>query len=203
MGIFCCGESYFNRDAAQWILLDNITSPVIGPSSILTLDTPANYEIDRLIEAGESEFFGYLTSNPKAIDSLNGKQFESLVVSIYRNLGFDTEPVGRWNQADGGVDIIAVSKTEASIDFRLAIQCKASKNMISAKPLRELAGVLDNFKVNKGLVVTTSKFTGPARREAEGHLWRIELQDRDDVIRKLLKIMRPNLRSFIEDFESQ
>ena len=144
-----------------------------------------------------------MAKHPDAVGKLSGEQFESVMIAIYRNLGFDVESVGRWNQADGGVDIIAITRTEASTDFRIAIQCKASKNKISAKPIRELAGVLDKFKAHQGIVATTSQFTGPARVETEGHMWKMTLQDRDAIVRRLMAIVRPELKDFIDGFEAQ
>ncbi len=119
--------------------------------------------------------------------------------NIYEALGFDAAPIGAWNQADGGVDIIALAKTDAGTPMRLAIQCKASRNRITARPIRELAGVLDKFKAHQGIVATTSKFTRDALDEAEGHFWKVSLQDRDDIYRRMLAIVRPDLKQYINE----
>lgn len=188
----------FDRLEAQWLLLNNINDVKFGPKAIADLSGPEDESIDDLLSAGEKDLIAYLVAHPQALDSLTPRQFEGLMASIYRNLGFDTESVGAWNQADGGVDIVAVSKTVAATEFRLAIQCKASKRKISAKPIRELAGVLDTFHAHQGVVATTSTFTSDARREAEGTLWKLTLQDRDAVVRRLLAIVRPDLKEFVD-----
>lgn len=200
---YVIGKSNYEQDASQWLLLNNIGLVDAGPSSLFNFEFPKNSKIDDLLRDGEQELLAYLVSHPDAIGTLTGKQFEAVMESIYRNLGFDVESVGQWNQADGGVDLIAISRTEASTDFRIAIQCKASKNKITAKPIRELAGVLEKFKAHQGIVATTSRFTGPARKETEGHMWRLALQDRDTILRRLMTIVRPDFQQFIEALEAQ
>ena len=95
-----------------------------------------------------------------------------------------------WNQADGGVDIIAIRKLDTQYPIRFAIQCKRySKNRrVSADPIRSLAGVLDRFQAHVGVLATTTYFTRPAREEAKQHLWRINLRDYDNIVASLLKL---------------
>ena len=187
------GRSNYEKLASQWILLGDIHSPISGPTSITGFATPPNAAIDQLLEAGERDLINYFAANPRKIETLTPKQFEQLVSAIYKNLGFSTEPIGAWNQADGGVDIIAVGKTEANTEIRLAIQCKTSAGKLSARPIRELAGVLDAFKAHQGIIATTARFTSSARSEVEGHLWRISLQDRDEIYRRLLALALPTI----------
>lgn len=187
------GPSAFGELATQWIFLADVGFPVSAPISITGFKFDHSKTIDDMLATGERELFEYFVANPNKIGGLSPKQFEKLVSSIYSNLGFNTESIGAWNQPDGGVDIIAVSKTDAGTEYHLAIQCKTSKNKISARPIRELAGVLDAFKAHQGVVATTSKFTTPARNQAEGHLWKIALQDRDELFRRMVSILLPNL----------
>jgi hypothetical protein len=196
-------QDYWDRKTGHWIILDDVGGVVNSPSASLCFETKKSEIVDSLILQCDQELIEYCTQNAEVIDSLSGRQFESLMVSVYKNLGFEVEPVGRWNQADGGVDIIAVSYTDAGTPIKLAIQCKTSKNRIQAKPIRELAGVLDTFQAHQGIVATTSKFTGPARQETEGHIWRMALQDRDDILRKMMSIVDPELKQFIDRLEKQ
>jgi hypothetical protein len=186
-------QSDFDIFTTQWILLDNIVSGVSDPISITEFKLTPDTSIDKLLDSGEKELCEYYLDNPNKFDDLSPKQFEQLMLAIYKNLGFITEPIGAWNQADGGVDIIAVSKSgSSSTEFRIAIQCKVSKNKITARPIRELAGVLDEFHAHKGIVVTTSKFTTSAKKEAQGHFWRISLEDRDKIYKHMADIFIKN-----------
>ena len=195
---YVVANSDFNDLAAQWILIRNVGFPKTGPSSVVDIPDVQNDTMSSLIDVGEKELISYFVEHPNALDSITPRQFEQLMAAIYKNLGFVTEPIGAWNQADGGVDIIAISKTDAAIEYRLAIQCKASKNKISASPIRELAGVLDSFRSHQGVVATTSRFTAAAKKEVEGSLWKVTLQDRDAIYRRMLAIMRPDIKNFVD-----
>jgi hypothetical protein len=191
---YVIARSDFGKYAPLWILLKRIGFPVSNPISITEFDIKPSQTIDNLLADGEKELLNYFLHHPKKLEMLSPKQFEDLVKAIYKNLGFLTEAIGSWNQPDGGVDIMALSKTDANDEYRIAIQCKTSKKRISARPIRELAGVLDAFKAHQGIVATTSKFTESAKKEVEGHLWRISLQDKDDLYKKIAKILFPFIR---------
>lgn len=137
-----------------------------------------------LVEA-EAELIKYFAAKPDRLRHISPKKFEELVLAIYRNNGFDVEQLGEWNQADGGVDIIAVYRSSAVGELRLAIQCKQSRHAISARPIRELHGILDRFKAHKGVLCTTSLFTPHAILETQQHLWRVTLEDRNKLFGKL------------------
>ncbi len=133
------------------------------------------------------ELIQHLKTNPKDIYQIHPKTFEELVAAIFRNEGFQTELIGSWNQADGGVDVIAVRKIVDGVTLRTAIQCKRYKpeRRISADPIRSLAGVLDRFKAHTGVVASTSYFTKSAQEETESHLWRIGLRDFNSIVNSL------------------
>ena len=179
----------FRRLATQWILLDSINGIVAEPKEITKFKTHENSDLDELLKNGEYDLFDYFIKYPDKLDNIHPKQFENLVASIYKNLGFNVETVGAWNQADGGIDIIAVSKSFSGFEYKLAIQCKASKNKISARPIRELAGVLRNKEIHQGVVATTSKFTANAIQEKEGFFWNIDLVDKERLLRRMASLL--------------
>jgi restriction endonuclease Mrr len=157
-------------------------------------DVPYDPAVDELLATGKKELLVYFLDRPWALERLTPRQGEDLVDAVYRNLGFVTERLGRWNQADGGVDILAVSKrTDSDRETRLAIQVKTGASKISAGPIRELAGVLPNFGADSGVVVTTSEFTRPAIEEWVGGIWAISLQDRDELLRKIVSVVLPDI----------
>jgi hypothetical protein len=179
---------------ANWVPLDDINIPVAGPERVFAFPSDDGKDrqteiVDFLIRSGERELIDYLSSHETLLKNLDGRQFEHTAQSIYRALGFDVEPMGNWNQADGGVDFIAVSKRIDDVEIRTAVQCKASRNKISARPMREIAGVLPRFNAQQGIVVTTSTFTEPARAERDDWFAHIELADRLDLYDKIQQIM--------------
>jgi HJR/Mrr/RecB family endonuclease len=194
---YVIGKSDFGKYAPQWITLADVGGAVASPTAILEFPLDMTKSVEELLTQGESELFAYFVNRPDALTDLSPNNFEQLVGAIYRNLGFSVEHLGAWNQEDGGVDIVAVSKSAAGTEIRLAIQCKTSKNSVSAKPIRELAGVLEAFRAHQGVVATTSRFTSAAETEAFGSLWKISLQDRDKLFKKMVEILVPHLRNRI------
>ena len=166
------------------------------PLYIPSIETP--FEITRfkspsLIVAVSDctrELVEHLKSNPNDLYQIHPRTFEEMVAAIFRNEGFETELVGSWNQADGGVDVIAIKKVVDGIDLRTAIQCKRYKptRRITADPIRSLAGVLDRYRAHVGVVATTSYFTEPAQEETESHLWRIGLRDYNSIVSSLREL---------------
>jgi cold shock CspA family protein len=129
----------------------------------------------------------HLSKNPDDLYRLHPKMFEELIAEIFMSEGYTTELIGSWNQPDGGVDIVAVRRDVGGFQVRYAIQCKryAADRRITADPIRALAGVLDRFHAHIGVVATTSYFTTPAREEVEGHLWKINLRDYENIVAAL------------------
>lgn len=132
----------------------------------------------------------YVQQHPEALDQLDSGVFEEIVAKIFQNEGFETERISSWNQADGGVDLIAIRKLDSEYPVRFAIQCKrfSRDRSVSAAPIRALAGVLDRFHAHVGVVATTTYFTRPAREEVRRHLWKIHLRDYDNIAASLLKL---------------
>lgn len=172
-----------------WILISGVGGAVSEPKEITRFNTFEDSSLDELLKNGEHDLFDYFVKNPNKLSSIHPKQFEELVSSVYKNLGFDVEPVGAWNQADGGIDIKAISRSFSGFEYKLAIQCKVSKNKISARPIRELAGVISHNKIHQGIVATTSNFTDSAIKEHEGHFWNISLLDKEKLMDKMVWLL--------------
>jgi restriction endonuclease Mrr len=151
-----------------------------------------------LIEVGE-EFLRHFLSCPEDMQRLSPKRFEDLIEAIFRNQNFDVERIGSCYQADGGVDLIAVSKNSPLGFIRIAIQCKtispnSKRQKVSAKPVRELHGVLDKYHAHKGIITTTAEFTKEAWEESSKYLWRISLEDRQKIISRIRSIFPESLK---------
>jgi CspA family cold shock protein len=164
-----------------------------GEQRIVTPDSIEAIKLEKKITA---EFIVRLSQNPIDLYQLNAKDFEEVVAELYQIDGYIVELLGSWNQADGGVDILAMKSDIGSPQFRMAIQCKryAPKNHVTAAPIRSLAGVLDRFQAHAGAIVTTSDFTKPAKKEAALFFWRLSLMNFQDIVEMLRKaelLVRP------------
>jgi restriction endonuclease Mrr len=177
------GDSVTIARSAQQNVGEQLEVPWVLEGSSLRHES-AKTDVGLILGEAEDELIAYFSANKERLRNIEPRVFEKLVLAIYKNHGFDVTPIGAWNQKDGGVDIIAVYKSVGITELRLAIQCKCSRNKISAEPIRALAGVLDYFKAHQGVLCTTSHFTAAAVSERD-HLWRVTLEDRDKLFSKL------------------
>ena len=131
----------------------------------------ASSEFNRLIEIVEPKL-------PEALFNLSAGSFEDLIMDLFDRGGYQVAKIGRSTfEGDGGIDVIAYSRERLAGDLRIAIQCKATKNRIQPRLIREFNTSLQNFKSHKGVFVTTSDFTSGATNEVRKSGYPIELMD--------------------------
>lgn len=160
-------------------------SDVLFESKLTLLTQNQLLENLKDIKEVDLEMMRILNSKPNYLNNIHPSAFEDLVRKLYLESGYEVEQVGNWNQGDGGIDLFAVSKNTNNIKNRIAIQCKRTKNKVRSSVLRELNGVLEHNKCHIGIVATTSYFTPNAKADTENGLWKIQLNDRDDILKKL------------------
>jgi CxxC-x17-CxxC domain-containing protein len=107
----------------------------------------------------------------------DGVAFERLCVELFAAKGYRARRTG--GQSDGGVDLVAVSDAG-----KVLVQCKArSDRAVGVKVVREMLGVVNKQRAQRGYVITTSRFTkdavGFARNEP------ITLMDREAFLREV------------------
>ena len=106
-----------------------------------------------------------LLDRQKDIDSLRSlswRQFEQLVGEAYRRQGYDIQETG--GAADGGIDILLRGKGETVL-----VQCKRWKTRsVGVDKVRELFGVVTAECADRGILVTSGKFTTAAQSFAAG-----------------------------------
>jgi Holliday junction resolvase len=126
-----------------------------------------------------SAFDGVLKGLPRSLQELDGTQLEDFIMEAYERAGFSVVRIGgRATAADGGVDIIALSKDSGLRgDIRIAIQCKATANRVDSAIIRGFNGALSNFAVHKGVLIARSGFTRAAILEASEQRYPIDLMD--------------------------
>lgn len=107
--------------------------------------------------------------------------FEKVVVKLLTAMGYggSVSDAGRalGRSGDGGVDGV-IDEDALGLD-RIYVQAKRYRddNPVGPGAVRDFFGALDQFKANKGLFVTTSKFTPSAVSTAAGLSKRIVLID--------------------------
>jgi restriction system protein len=89
--------------------------------------------------------------------------FERLSQRILRESGFTkVEVQGR--SGDGGIDGAGVLRMNL-VSFHVLFQCKRWKDAVSASVIRDFRGAMVG-RADKGLIITTGRFTSDAQREA-------------------------------------
>ncbi len=114
-----------------------------------------------------------------SIRALSWPAFEELVCEAYRRKGYVAEVIGSAS-GDGGVDVHLSRGGETVL-----VQCKQWKAYkVGVPTIREMLGVVVANGANKGIVVTSGRFTNAAIRFA-GSTPQIELID-GDALRVLI-----------------
>jgi len=117
--------------------------------------------------------------------------FEKVVVKLLTSMGYggSVSDAGRTlgRTGDGGVDGV-IDEDALGLD-RIYVQAKRYKdgNPVGSGAIRDFFGALDQFKANKGLFVTTSKFSPSAVSTAEGLSKRIVLIDGNMLGRLMIR----------------
>lgn len=108
-----------------------------------------------------------------------------LVNDVLRAQGYHTfmSPPG----PDGGVDILAGQGAMGFENPRLCIQVKSGTSPEGVSTLRELQGIMTNFKAEQGLLVSWSGFKDTVYKEARTLYFSIRLWDSDKLIEAILK----------------
>jgi restriction system protein len=119
--------------------------------------------------------------------------FESLVVRLLVGMGYGgsvadvSKALVVGGTGDDGVDGV-VDQDQLGLD-RIYIQAKryADGNTVGASAIRDFFGSLNLFKANKGVFVTASTFSAPARETAGKLSNRIVLIDGDQLTRLMIR----------------
>ncbi len=89
--------------------------------------------------------------------------FERLSQRLLRESGFINVDV-KGKSGDGGIDGMGVLRVNL-LSFQVLFQCKRYKGTVPAKDVRDFRGAMSG-RTDKGLFITTGRFTPDARREA-------------------------------------
>jgi restriction endonuclease Mrr len=143
--------------------------------------------ISNIIQECNRQLMHWLAAHPEDLLKVHPGTFERIVAELFADQGFEVEVITSWNQADGGVDIVAAKRLMSGIDVRLAIQCKriTQRKRVSAEPIRALSAVLEKFRAHAGVLAITSYFSRDALEESRKYFWRIALRDYDRIVKDL------------------
>jgi restriction system protein len=116
-------------------------------------------------------------------------RFEGIVLEVLTAMGYGGSDPDRASLTahshDGGLD--GVIKEDALGLDQVVVQAKRFNSPVDVKLIREFAGSLDEHGTDKGVFLTTDKFTGPAREYARSIKKRIVLIDGPELARLMVQ----------------
>lgn len=118
-----------------------------------------------------------------AIKNMSPSFFESLVVDLLVAMGYggdfmDAAEVTQQSK-DGGVDGI-IKEDKLGLD-KIYIQAKRWTTVVGKPIIQQFAGALDGVKASKGVFITTSSFSDPAKEYVDGLSKKIVLIDGNEL----------------------
>ena len=122
--------------------------------SILDLEPP-------IVVGSELEIGARLIATLK---NLPPSGFEQFCQRLLRECGFENVRV-TGKSGDGGIDGIGILRLNALIGVQVVFQCKRFEAAIAASAIRDFRGAMSG-RTDKGLFLTTSRFTSDAQKEA-------------------------------------
>ncbi|HYV94993.1 MAG TPA: restriction endonuclease [Chitinophagales bacterium] len=129
----------------------------------------------------------HLSKNPSDIQLLTSEEFEKFIAELLRREGMEVQLTGR--SRDGGRDILAWSQTSIGRSLCL-VECKKyqASRKVDVRMVRALYGILELERATKGMIVTSSDFTGPARKLEASLKNRIVLLNYGEVVKWSRKV---------------
>jgi restriction system protein len=110
-----------------------------------------------------ARYIGIAGTQPERLEllrQLDPRDFEHLINQLYRALDYETTLTPQ--VVDGGRDIIAKRTTPGKAET-LLVECKRYSAAVGIAVVRSLLGVVSDERVNRGVLVTSGRFTRSAR----------------------------------------
>ncbi|MDR2498027.1 MAG: restriction endonuclease [Tannerellaceae bacterium] len=164
-----------NSSRGVWALVDNeIDLNSYNPNHIVKAVREENHNpekdniaqtksLDPSIEDGADEL-DWKEQLLNVIQGIDASAFERLSQRILRESGFiQVEVIGK--SGDGGIDGKGIVRLNGFLSFHVFFQCKRFKNSVASSYIRDFRGAMQG-RADKGLFITTGKFTRDAMKEA-------------------------------------
>ena len=145
----------------------------------IDFDLPDGYKIWIAEDVGQ--LIEQIRRDYSVAHRISSRKFEEIVAELFTRKGYDvtlTPP-----QKDGGKDIIA-RRNDDGIPICLYVECKQydNDNPVGVSIVRSASGVRAHDKVNKAIIVTTSRFTRGAFKYANEEEHLIQLMSLEELL---------------------
>jgi restriction system protein len=170
------------------IALEGLNAYLFAHIPILP-DTPLQglFDAAEIIRAKYIGLPGTQKERVASLLELSPRQFEYLTERLYNRMGYET-----WLTSpsrDGGRDIIAKIYEGARHEF-LLIECKRYSDIVDVGIVRELYGVVSSEKANRGVLITSGRFSPEAKNFADNNS--IQLINADEFVMLLNEYLGEN-----------
>lgn len=181
-----------NTASGVWVLTANGRKTIkVDPSEVIRTNRNVSknnpsHQIE--MEEEVEEVFDWQDELLTRVKSLSPSDFEVLCQRILRESGFENVTV-TGGTGDGGVDGMGIFKMGGLVGFRVYFQCKRyTENSVPSKDITRFKGTMVG-RADKGLFITTSKFTRAAKEEANRDgAPPIDLVDGQDLVNIMKKL---------------
>ena len=168
-----------NSERGVWSLtVSGLDTQVVDPKDIVTFyraqgraEPPHPLDDETLTETGEEfiddssdEVTSWREALIDALLAMSSDAFERLCQRVLRESGFiEVQVTGK--SGDGGIDGHGIIRLAGLISFPVMFQCKRYANNVSSSVVRDFRGAMEG-RADKGLILTTGRFTRDAHQEA-------------------------------------
>jgi restriction system protein len=125
-----------------------------------------------------SSIYSYFAQNPERMSALCPRAWEKFLASVFTERGYET--ILGPGRADGGVDLRLTRDTVYG-DQVTVVQAKRKKRPIELELVAALSGVMVDQSVERGIMVTTSRYLPSAQKFASRQAREIILATSRDV----------------------
>jgi L-asparaginase len=157
--------------------VEDLWLPINDASATIIVANQINHELLR-----------YFARHPQQLHSLTPRNFEVLVAEIFKHHGYEVTltPATR----DGGYDFRALFVDGLGIKCLSLVEAKhfAPDQPVGIAIVRSLYGVVSSINAERGIIVTTSRFTKDAKQFQSAVMNRIALHDYNDLSQWLLTL---------------
>lgn len=155
-----------------------------------TTSTSADQTPEELMSASHAEYLrGFSEDLLQQVKQRSPAFFENLVVDLVVRMGYggSREEAGKsiGRAGDGGVDGI-IKEDKLGLDV-VYLQAKRWEGPVGRPTVQAFAGSLEGFRANKGVMITTSRFSDDAREYVRNIQKKIVLIDGPQLVQYMIE----------------
>lgn len=186
----------------RWVNHTKVDRDIFPLGTVFDLETLASDDkrsdtstILQITPEIDARLVDYFRRFPQRLFSLDPREFEELIAELWAGFGFTVEMTARTR--DGGRDVIAIKQEPALVKYLIECKRYSKTKRVGVSVVRQLHGVIVHDGASKGIVATTSRFTGPAIEYMKATPWVLEGCDYAGIVRWLHMYQETKLTHYV------